>query len=227
MVSFISVILLAFLFGSIPFGIIVTKCVKGIDIRDVGSGNIGSTNVSRVLGFKYGLIVQIGDILKGFIAPSVIAPVFFYSSPFGDTMPTDNYILVQIIAGISAVMGHIWTLFAGFKGGKGVNTAVGVLIGLAPIDLLIAFSVFLVVLFISGYVSLGSLLGSISFPSAMFIRFNLFHVEIKGYHTLIVFAIIICTMIIYTHRSNIVRLRNKTENRFNKLMFRNWFKKKG
>jgi glycerol-3-phosphate acyltransferase PlsY len=227
MVSLIAVILLAFLFGSIPFGIIVSKCVRGIDIREVGSGNIGSTNVSRVLGFKYGLIVQIGDILKGFIAPSVIAPIFFYSSPIGDIMPTDNYILVQIIAGISAVMGHVWTLFAGFKGGKGVNTTVGVLIGLAPVDLLIAFSVFLVVLFISGYVSLGSLMGSISFPSAMFIRFNLFHVEIKGYHTLIVFAIIICTMIIYTHRSNIVRLRNRTENRFNRLMVKNWFKKKG
>ena len=225
MVSLVSVILLSFFLGSIPFGIIVTKWVKGIDIREVGSGNIGSTNVSRVLGFKYGLIVQIGDVLKGFIAPSVIAPFFFYNSPIGDIIPTNNYILVQIIAGIFAVMGHIWTLFAGFKGGKGVNTTVGVLIGLAPIDLLIAFTVFLVVLFSSGYVSLGSVMGSISFPSVMFIRFNLFHVDIKGYHTLIVFAIIICTMIIYTHRTNIVRLKNKNENRFNKLMIKNWFKR--
>ncbi len=225
MYSLIFIILLSYLIGSIPFGLIVGKIAKGIDIRKYGSGNIGSTNVSRILGFKYGLITQIGDILKGVVPTLIIAPIFYSKSPFQDYIPINDYTFIQILAGIAAVCGHIWTIFAGFRGGKGVNTAVGILIGLAPIDLLISFGIFLLVLIISGYVSLGSIIAAISFPTIMFIRENIFKVSITGYSTLIVFAIILSLIIIFTHRSNIDRLLAKKENRFNKLMIKNWTKK--
>ncbi|HEY9187000.1 MAG TPA: glycerol-3-phosphate 1-O-acyltransferase PlsY [Ignavibacteria bacterium] len=225
MYSLIFIILLSYLIGSIPFGLIVGKIAKGIDIRKYGSGNIGSTNVSRILGFKYGLITQIGDILKGVVPTLIIAPIFYSKSPFQDYIPINDYTFIQILAGIAAVCGHIWTIFAGFRGGKGVNTAVGILIGLAPIDLLISFGIFLLVLIISGYVSLGSIIAAISFPTIMFIRENIFKVSITGYSTLIVFAIILSLIIIFTHRSNINRLLAKKENRFNKLMIKNWTKK--
>jgi len=225
MYSLIFIILLSYLIGSIPFGLIVGKIAKGIDIRKYGSGNIGSTNVSRILGFKYGLITQIGDIIKGVVPTLIIAPIFYSKSPFQDYIPINDYTFIQILAGIAAVCGHIWTIFAGFRGGKGVNTAVGILIGLAPIDLLISFGIFLLVLIISGYVSLGSIIAAISFPTIMFIRENIFKVSITGYSTLIVFAIILSLIIIFTHRSNIDRLLAKKENRFNKLMIKNWTKK--
>ncbi|HQJ74537.1 MAG TPA: glycerol-3-phosphate 1-O-acyltransferase PlsY [Bacteroidota bacterium] len=225
MYSLIFIILLSYLIGSIPFGLIVGKIAKGIDIRKYGSGNIGSTNVSRILGFKYGLMTQIGDILKGVVPTLIIAPIFYSKSPFQDYIPINDYTFIQILAGIAAVCGHIWTIFAGFRGGKGVNTAVGILIGLAPIDLLISFGIFLLVLIISGYVSLGSIIAAISFPTIMFIRENIFKVSITGYSTLIVFAIILSLIIIFTHRSNIDRLLAKKENRFNKLMIKNWTKK--
>jgi len=225
MYSLIFIVLLSYLIGSIPFGLIVGKIAKGIDIRKYGSGNIGSTNVSRILGFKYGLITQIGDILKGVIPTLIIANIFYSKSPFQDYIPINDYTFIQILAGIAAVCGHIWTIFAGFRGGKGVNTAVGILIGLAPIDLLISFGIFLLVLIISGYVSLGSIIAAISFPTIMFIRENIFKVSITGYSTLIVFAIILSLIIVFTHRSNIDRLLAKKENRFNKLMIKNWTKK--
>jgi acyl phosphate:glycerol-3-phosphate acyltransferase len=225
MYSLVVIILLSYLAGSIPFGLIVGKLAKGIDIRKYGSGNLGSTNVSRILGFKYGLIVQIGDIVKGLIAPLVIAHIFYTRSPFHDYIPINDYTFIQIIAGIAAVCGHIWTIFAGFRGGKGVNTAVGILIGLAPVDLLIAFGIFLLVLTLSGYVSLGSIIAALSFPTVMFIRENIFKVGIAGYSTLIIFAIVLSMIIVYTHRTNINRLMAKTENRFNSLMIRNWGKK--
>ncbi len=225
MYSIVVIILLSYLVGSIPFGLLVGKITKGIDIRKYGSGNIGSTNVSRILGFRYGLIVQIGDILKGFVAPVIIAHIFYTKSPFQDYIPISDFTFIQILAGIAAVCGHIWTIFAGFRGGKGVNTAVGILIGLAPVDLLIAFGIFLLVLSLSGYVSLGSIIAAISFPTIMFIRENIFKVSIAGYSTLIVFAIVLSLIIVYTHRTNINRLIAKKESRFNSLMIKNWGKK--
>jgi acyl phosphate:glycerol-3-phosphate acyltransferase len=218
MLSLLIIIVLSYLIGSIPFGIIVAKMAKGIDIRNYGSGNIGSTNVSRIIGFKYGLIVQIFDILKGIIPTLVIAKIFFSELPFQSHILFDDFTFVQIVAGVSAVAGHIWTAFAGFRGGKGMNTAVGVLIGLAPVDLLIAFGVFLIVVVSSGYISLGSIISAICFPLIMVIRENIFKVGIVGYSTLIIFAISLAVLIIYTHRTNIERLIAKKENRFNKLM---------
>jgi acyl phosphate:glycerol-3-phosphate acyltransferase len=218
MLSLFIIVSLSYLIGSIPNGLIVSKLAKGIDIRKYGSGNIGSTNVTRILGLKYGIIVQVGDILKGVIPTLVIAKIFFSELPFQSHILFDDYTFVQIVAGISAVCGHIWTVFAGFRGGKGMNTAVGILVGLAPVDLLIALGVFLLVLVLSGYVSLGSITAAITFPTAMFIRENVFNATIVGYSSLIVFAVFLSLLIIYTHRSNIERLVAKKENRFSRVM---------
>jgi glycerol-3-phosphate acyltransferase PlsY len=124
---------------------------------------------------------------------------------------------VQIIAGIAAVLGHIFSVFLNFKGGKGINTAAGMLVGIAPIDITVALIVFVLVLFSTGYVSLGSLSAATAFPTTMFIRFNVFHVDIPSYHTLIFFSIATTLLLFFAHRSNIKRLLNGSENRFNKL----------
>jgi glycerol-3-phosphate acyltransferase PlsY len=120
---------------------------------------------------------------------------------------------VQIIAGIAAVIGHVWTIFAGFKGGKGIATALGMLLMLVTIDMLIAIGVFLVVVSISRYVSLGSLMGAISIPISLVLRENVFQEHISGYATLLPFIIFVTVLVIYTHRKNVVRLLNGTENK--------------
>ena len=117
------IILLSYLVGSIPNSIIISKAVKGIDIRKHGSGNAGGTNVMRVLGWKHGLLVILLDALKGAIAVVVIARLHYGPLPFTNISPFDDFTLVQIIAGMAAVVGHIWTIFASFKGGKGIATA--------------------------------------------------------------------------------------------------------
>ncbi|NOY06932.1 MAG: glycerol-3-phosphate 1-O-acyltransferase PlsY [Chlorobi bacterium] len=210
------IILLSYMVGSIPTALIIGR-LKGIDIRSIGSGNMGSTNVIRALGFKWGMVVQVLDILKGLVAVLLIARLHYGDIPFTNRTPFDDFTLIQIIAGISAVAGHIWSAFARFRGGKGINTSAGMLLGIAPIDISIAILVFLIVLMTSGYVSLGSILAAISLPATIFLRFNVFHAEIPGYHTLIVFCSLIAVLLVYTHRSNIKRLLHGQENRFEKI----------
>ena len=156
------IIILAYLVGSIPSGIIVSKAVKGIDIREHGSGNAGGTNVMRVLGWKHGVLVILLDAMKGAFAVVVVARLFYGPLPFENISPFDDFTLVQIIAGIAAVIGHVWTVFAGFKGGKGIATALGMLIMIITVEMLIALGVFILVVTISRYVSLGSLIAAIS-----------------------------------------------------------------
>ncbi len=204
---------LSYLVGSIPTSIIVARKVRGIDIRQHGSGNAGGTNVIRVLGWKAGLLVIALDIAKGLIATMLIARMMYGPIPFDNKTPFDDFTVVQIIAGCAAILGHIWTLFAGFRGGKGIATAGGMLIGIAPVEVAISFGVFAVVFLISHYVSLGSLSAAVAFPLSMFFRENVFLVEIEGYNTLIFFSMGISLLIIYTHRSNIRRLLKGTENR--------------
>jgi glycerol-3-phosphate acyltransferase PlsY len=115
------------------------------------------------------------------------------------------------------VLGHVYTCFAGFKGGKGISTAAGMLIGIAPVEIAIVVGIFLLVVAFSGYVSLGSIIAAIMFPTTMFLRENAFGVHINGYGTLIVFAIALALFLVYTHRTNIKRLIEKRENRFDKL----------
>jgi glycerol-3-phosphate acyltransferase PlsY len=219
MLSLGIIVILSYLVGSIPTGIIVGWNFKGIDVRNHGSGNIGSTNVFRVLGWKYGLMVQVVDMLKGVFAAVLIARLQFGAFPLDNPTPFDDFTVVQIIAGVAAVLGHVWTIFAGFRGGKGVNTAAGMLIGIAPIDVSVSIVVFVIVLIASGYVSLGSISAAITFPTTLFVRANIFQVDIQSYNTLIVFSIAVSLLLIYTHRSNIKRLLLGTESRFARFMF--------
>jgi len=203
MLDAVYVIIIAYLFGSIPTAIIAGKLLKNIDIREHGSGNAGATNVFRVLGPKWGIIVLIIDILKGFV------PVFWLAAlihPQADTL-----IYYQILAAISAIAGHVWTIFAGFRGGKGVGTAAGVFLGLAPLPLSAALLIFVIIVAVSRYVSLGSLLGSLCFLLILLVQRFLMQVNIPD--ILLYLAVIVVAIIWYAHRSNIGRLFKGNENK--------------
>ncbi len=210
-----TIIILSYLVGSIPTSIIVTKLAKGVDIRNYGSGNAGGTNVMRVLGWKHGLVVIILDAFKGVLAVVLVARLHYGSIPFENATPFDDFTLIQIIAGVSAVIGHIWTVFAGFRGGKGIATALGMLLMIVTVDMLVAIGVFIIVVTVSRYVSLGSIIGAIAVPLTLIIRENLFHVDIMGYNTLLPFVIAVSLLIVYTHRKNVIRLVNGEEHKLN------------
>ena len=216
MLSLILVVIASYLIGSIPFGIIISKVFRGFDIRTKGSGNMGSTNAFRVLGWKLGLAVQILDLAKG-LGAVLLATYFYNGLPFHNATPFQDITVFRLIAGASAILGHCFTIFAGFRGGKGISTAAGMLIGVAPVEVAIVAGIFIAVVALSGYVSLGSIIAAIMFPTTMFLRENVFGVEITGYRTLIFFAIGLALFLVYTHRTNIKRLLNKRENRFNSL----------
>lgn len=212
------IIILSYLVGSIPTSVMYGKWFRGIDIRKHGSGNAGGTNVFRVLGWKPGVGVIIFDGLKGYIAVAVIARLYFdLSIPFPSTGPFEEFTIVQIIAGSAAILGHIWTLFAGFKGGKGIATAAGMMIGIAPIEFAVSVVVFMVVLTVSRFVSLGSISAAVAFPLTLFFRWNIFQVEIEDYSTLVYFSLVIAALLIFTHRGNIKRLIQGTENKLTAL----------
>ena len=213
MLNLIVIVLLAYLVGSIPSGIIISKIVKGIDIREHGSGNAGGSNVFRILGWKYGVLVIILDALKGSLAVILVARLYLGSFPFPNATPFDDFTLVQIIAGVSAVFGHIWTIFAGFKGGKGIATALGFLVTIITIDMILALAVFGIVVLVSKYISLGSLSAAVSIPIILAVRENVFGVDISGYHTILPFTIFLALLVMYTHRSNISRLLSGNESR--------------
>jgi len=199
------VIALSYLAGSIPTSIIVSKLFRGIDIRDFGSGNAGATNVLRVLGWKLALIVMVVDVGKGFVAARFIAPLAFQDLPAHPG-------LVQILAGASAVVGHIYTVFAGFRGGKGVGTGAGVMLALYPVPTLICTAVFLALAFSTRYVSLASLIAVTLLPLLLILFKAVLHQPVDSY--LLLFAVLVAMLIVFAHRSNIRRLVAGTENRF-------------
>lgn len=207
------IVVLSYLIGSIPSSMLIARYVKGIDIRQYGSGNAGGTNVWRVIGWKYGILVILLDALKGILAVVLVARLHYGNFPFNNITPFDDFTLVQIIAGTSAVLGHIWSVFANFKGGKGIATGMGILIVIVTIDLLVALGVFFIVVAVSRYVSLGSMLATISIPLTMIIRENVFNAHVSSYYTLLPFLIALTVVIIFTHRKNIVRLINGSENK--------------
>jgi acyl phosphate:glycerol-3-phosphate acyltransferase len=213
MLNLLVVVILSYLAGSIPGSIIVSRLVKGIDIREHGSGNAGGTNVFRVLGWKWGVSVIILDALKGALAVIVIARLYLGSFPFTNATPFDDFTLVQIICGIAAVVGHIWTVFAGFRGGKGIATALGFLITLITVDMLFALVVFTLTVTISRYISLGSIFAALSVPLILIVRENIFGVNIQGYGTILPFVFIVVALVIFTHRENINRIINGNENK--------------
>ncbi len=209
------VLLLSYVIGSIPTSIIATRLANAGDIRKFGSGNAGGTNVLRMLGWKVGLAVILFDLFKGVVATYYMPQLFWdpHPLPFNNYTPFQDFTVVQIICGIGAIFGHIWTLFAGFKGGKGVATGAGMILGLAPVEFVVAILVFAVVFMSWRYVSLGSILAAMAIPLTLFIRENFFHVDIPGYHTLVYFAVAVSLLITYTHRENIKRLLAGTENK--------------
>lgn len=213
MFNLIFVVVLAYLVGSIPTSIILSKLVKGIDIRQHGSGNAGGTNVFRVMGWKWGVLTIILDAVKGAIAVIIVARLYLDNFPFNNITPFDDFTLVQIICGIAAVVGHIWTVFAGFRGGKGIATALGFLLTLITIDMLFALVVFTITVTLSRYISLGSLAAAVSLPIILVVRENIFGVEIPGYQTILPFIIGLVLLVIYTHRKNIDRLIKGSENK--------------
>ncbi len=217
MLELLILILIAYVIGSIPTSIIVSKTVYKKDVREHGSGNAGATNIFRTFGWKPALFVTLVDVFKGWLPAYVAGNLNSDSILFAN-----NPDALMIIAGFAAVLGHTYTVFAGFKGGKGVGTLAGVLIALFPIALPICLLVFVITLILTGIVSLGSMLAAIALPVTLFI--------IEGFNagaqisvTLRVFALLIPTFIIFTHRSNIKRMMEGTENRFEKARI---FKKK-
>ncbi|MGG3843872.1 glycerol-3-phosphate 1-O-acyltransferase PlsY [Anoxybacillus kestanbolensis] len=184
-------LILSYLIGSIPFALVIGKIFYNTDVRQYGSGNLGATNTFRVLGIKAGLIVAIGDLLKGSVA--CLLPQILHSS------------IDPIICGLLAVLGHIFPIFASFRGGKAVATSTGVFLFLTPLGILFSFIVFLVTLIITKYVSLSSIFGAItlSFYILMFED----NIMIK------VLSLFVSIVIIFLHRKNIKRILEGTENK--------------
>jgi glycerol-3-phosphate acyltransferase PlsY len=211
MLSVIMLAVLSYLLGSIPTAIIAGKVIKNIDIREHGSGNAGATNVFRVLGWRAGLIVLSFDMLKGFLAAWLFIRLFpdLWSG-------VELRIYWQMMAGTFAIVGHIWTVFAGFKGGKGVGTAAGVFIGLQPFPVLICLLVFFIIVAVTRYVSLGSISGAILLPVILSVQ-KIFHSKEVPLAVLML-SVLLALLIVYTHRQNIKRLLQGTENKlvFNK-----------
>jgi glycerol-3-phosphate acyltransferase PlsY len=210
-VQLILLLLLSYITGSFPTSIITGKILRGIDIREHGSGNAGGTNVFRVLGWKPALVVTLVDIFKGWLPTAYYATHLFQGQPIGDQG------IVQILCGFAAVLGHTYTVFAGFKGGKGVGTLAGMMIALFPLVIGLCLIVFVLTLLLSGYVSLSSILASVALPIFLLLLPPLAGVT-PAPLSLMVFALLVPWFIIYTHRSNISRLRAGTENRFEKAM---------
>lgn len=205
MISLLAVIVLSYLIGSFPTSILVGKYLKGIDIRDYGSGNAGGTNVLRTLGWVAGISVILFDVAKGWVAS-------YYIAQFGYENGLISPLIVQILAGISSILGHVYTIFAKFKGGKGVGTAAGMLIAIYPLALLFCFSVFLLVAFSTKYVSLASMLAAITLPISLYLIE--IYTEQPTSPIQFYFAVLVALFIVFTHRSNIGRLLKGEENRF-------------
>jgi len=187
-------ILLSYLLGSIPTSVWAGKAFHGIDVREHGSGNAGATNVIRVLGWKTGVPVLIIDIIKGSLA--ALLPVFFSLASDGTATLTN----LQILTGLISITGHMFPVFAGFRGGKGVATAAGVVIALHPAVSLVCLGLFALVFIVTGIVSVSSIAAGIAFPVVLLFFFDTPSLIFK------IFSIIIAAALLITHRKNIKRL---------------------
>jgi glycerol-3-phosphate acyltransferase PlsY len=191
----IGALVAAYFIGAIPTSYLVARGARGIDLRTVGSRNLGATNLYRTLGWKYALPVGLFDAAKGAVPVLVIAPRASGSLAFG------------LLCGVVAIAGHVWSVFVRFRGGKGVATAAGVMLAVFPKALVVAALVWLVVVRLSGYVSLGSILAAAAFPFAAWVL-------APARRPLVPFAAIVALAIIWFHRANVKRLLAGTENRF-------------
>ena len=197
----ISLVILAYFIGSIPTAVWVSKSRFNIDIRDYGSGNAGATNSFRILGARWGTFVMIFDMLKGLMAVKLAYLVPYYlENDFART----NF---QIGLGLAAVLGHIFPIWADFRGGKGVATLFGLILGISPWTAMGCVGVFLIVLFLTRFVSLSSILASLAFPVFILVVFN---VDNDTYR---IFAVAVALLVILTHQKNITRLLKGSESK--------------
>ncbi len=195
-------IIVAYLIGSIPSAVWFGKLIYGVDVREHGSGNAGATNVIRVLGYKAGIPVLLFDVFKGWLAVQLVS--WF---PLAGLTP-DAMVYVRIGAALAAVLGHVFPVYARFRGGKGVGTLAGVGIALYPLAFLVVLGVFIVVLALTHYVSLASILGSLTFPLAVFFITGERNPGLLG------LSLLVAVFIPLTHRKNIQRLFRGEERKF-------------
>ena len=200
----VAVILLAYITGSIPTAVWIGKKFYGIDVREYGSGNAGATNAIRVLGYKAGVSVFIIDALKGFVAVE-LACICYY---LGLITNENYYATFKVVVSMVVVIGHVFPVFAGFRGGKGIATSLGVVLALFPLPAVVCFGVFIIILLITGYVSLGSVTVAIIFP---FISIFIFNTTEYAY---VLYSCVIAVFIVFMHRKNIKRLLKGQESKF-------------
>jgi len=194
-------IIVAYLIGSIPTAVWVSKYFFGIDIREYGSGNAGATNTFRVLGSRWGSFVMLVDVMKGVVATSLHLLLPHYLT---NELHQTNFMLGL---GIASIIGHIFPIWANFKGGKGVATLLGMAVAIQPIVAACCIAVFLTVLFLTRFVSLSSMLAGIAFMVFILFVFN----EQPTFYR--IFAVLVALMVVLTHQKNITRLLNGTENK--------------
>lgn len=200
----LTALLAAYLLGAIPFGLLIGKA-RGIDVRTVGSRNIGATNVFRCVGAKWGILAFLCDMLKGFGGVWCAAIPLLWSAP----IPDSNALLLRVLCGTSAMLGHIFPVWLGFRGGKGISTALGLLIGVAPAAAGIGFGLWVVCFLLSRYVSLSSCLAAIVIGALVWTPL---YADRPVWFA--VLMTILAALAILKHRANLVRLAKGTENRF-------------
>jgi glycerol-3-phosphate acyltransferase PlsY len=196
--------IIGYLFGSIPTAVWIGRIYYNLDVREHGSKNAGATNTFRVLGKKPGIIVLLIDVLKGIIAS--IFPILFMDL---HEMSYAFLISLRLVSSIFSMIGHVLPVFAGFKGGKGVATSLGVLIGLQPFAALLCFSVFLIVFVSFKFVSFGAIMSAVTYP------FIVYSVDPNVLFHEMIFTVILSSAVVFTHRKNILRLIKGEESKMN------------
>lgn len=194
-------IIAAYLIGSVPSSVWIGKRFYGVDVREHGSGNAGFTNTVRVLGWRAGLPVFLADVLKGYLAVSLVRLTNVY------IIGTADFVNFQLILGAAAVLGHIFPVYVGFRGGKGVATLLGLLLAIQPQPTLICIGIFVVVFLTTRYVSLSSMIAGISFPILIIFVFK------TTISSLVIFSMIVSILLLLTHQKNIERLLNREESK--------------
>jgi len=197
----VGMVVLGYLIGAIPVGVIIGRLRRGIDVREHGSGSMGMTNVMRTVGRAAGAFVFLADVAKGAIAVALAWAIIGPSS--------DMFFWGQVAGGVAAVIGHSWPVYVGFRGGRGVSTGFGAMLVLSWPVALIPLAVFILVVGLSRYVSLGSILGAFTMLLAM-IPFIVYDIEPLAY---IVFVAVVALLVIFRHRGNIQRLLAGTESK--------------
>jgi glycerol-3-phosphate acyltransferase PlsY len=204
--AYVFTAVVGYLLGSIPTGYLVGKA-KGVDLRTVGSGNIGATNVFRTLGKRLGILVLVIDGLKGYAAcawlPDLV--IRYLTNKYGPGDPR-MYDAIRIAGGLTAVLGHNYTCWLKFKGGKGIATSAGMLAALVPMAFIIVLTIWIVIFAVTRYVSVASIVGSVALPFAAYFTGNS--------ATIVMVTALMAALAVYKHRSNIQRLLNGTESRF-------------